>query len=214
MKKITDIYREYNIMPILAIHQIRVASVALMICENIEIDLDKDSIIKACLLHDIANIIKFDLTYFPEHNEPQGIDYWNDIKNWYIEKYGNDEHKASLIVVKELGFSDYIAHLVDIVEPDSIEKIREEDNFAEKICLYADNRVTPHGVVSIEERNNEARKRYENHPLGFDENERDFFMKNLREIENQIFSRCKIKPEDVNDENTQKYIDELKNFSI
>ena len=66
MKNITDIYEKYKIMPLLAMHQIRVAAVAMMICDSLSVPIDKDSVIKACLLHDIGNIIKFDLNHFPE----------------------------------------------------------------------------------------------------------------------------------------------------
>ena len=85
-----------------------------------------------------------------------------------------------------------VVHLVDIVDSSFIEEAVKTENFAEKICIYADNRVSPHSIVSIEERNLEAKKRYENHPHGFDEEEREFFMKNMREVEKQIFSKCKI----------------------
>jgi len=214
MKKITEIYQEYNIMPILAIHQIRVASVALIICDNLKLKIDKDAVVKACLFHDIANIIKFNLDYFPEYNKPQGRDYWQGIKDEYISKYGDDEHKASVEIVKNIGLSEYIVHLVDTIDSGFIEKARNTNDFAEKICIYADNRVTPHGIVSIEERSLEAKKRYENHPHSFGEDERNFFMDNLREVEKQIFSECSIGPSDVNDENIKIYIEELKDILV
>lgn len=201
-------------MPILQIHQLRVASVALMICDNLNIKINKDDVVTACLLHDIANIIKFRLDYFPEVNEPHGLGYWQSIKDEYIIKYGNDEHKASVEITKNLGLNNNVVHLVDIVDSSFIEEAVKTENFAEKICIYADNRVSPHSIVSIEERNLEAKKRYENHPHGFDEEEREFFMKNMREVEKQIFSKCKIKPEDINDEMIQPYLEKLKDFVI
>ena len=214
MQKIGDIYKEYKIMPILALHQIRVAAVAMIVCESLDIQVDKDSIAKACLLHDIANIIKFDLTYFPEFNKPEGLEYWQKVKDDYILKYGNDEHEASVRIVKELGLSDMIVHLVDIVEAHHIEKVTNGNDIAEKICLYADNRVTPHGITSLNDRNIEAKNRYKNNPHSFGDDKREFFMKNIQEVENQIFSHSNIKPEDINDESIAPYLEKLQDFSI
>lgn len=214
MRIIEDIYKEYNVMHFLTLHQLRVAAVASIICDSLSINIDKDSIIKACLLHDIANIIKFNLNYFPEENEPEGLEYWEDVKYNLILKYGNDEHEASVKITKELGMNDYIIQMVNCIDAASIETIKMDNDFGQKICMYADNRVTPHKIVSIEERNEEARKRYKNHPHSFTKEERDFFMENLREIENQIFSKSNINPEDLNDENVNKVAETLKSYQI
>ena len=214
MKKIGDIYKDYKIMPNLAMHQLRVAAVAMRICDSLDIEISKDEIIKACLFHDMGNIIKFDLDHFPEWNNPEGTEYWQGIKNDYISKYGNNEHKASLQIAKELGLSSNIIGLIDCVDSSSIEIIRKEDNFAKKICIYSDNRVTPHGIVSTEERSLEAKERYKDHPHAFDEESRQFFNENLNLIEEQIFSHSNIKPEDIDDLSIEKCLLELQDFSI
>ena len=214
MKKIGDIYKDYKIMPNLAMPQLRVAAVAMRICDSLDIEISKDEIIKACLFHDMGNIIKFDLDHFPEWNNPEGTEYWQGIKNDYISKYGNNEHKASLQIAKELGLSSNIIGLIDCVDSSSIEIIRKEDNFAKKICIYSDNRVTPHGIVSTEERSLEAKERYKDHPHAFDEESRQFFNENLNLIEEQIFSHSNIKPEDIDDLSIEKCLLELQDFSI
>lgn len=214
MKNITDIYEKYKIMPLLAMHQIRVAAVAMMICDSLSVLLDKDSIIKACLIHDIGNIIKFDLNHFPEHNEPQGIEYWEQVKNEYINKYGNDEHVASVKIAKELHVSQFIIELVTSVNSSFIIEIKNGDDLAKKICNYADNRVTPHGVTSIKERNLEAKERYKNHIRSFDDESNNLFIFNMEMIEKQIFYLSNIKPEDINDESVSEYIEKVKNLEI
>jgi len=214
MKNIIDIYKDYKIMSILTKHHLRVASVAMEICESLDVKVETENIIKACLLHDIGNIIKFKLDHFPEENEPEGILYWQEVQNEFIQKYGKDEHHASLMIAKELNVSSQIYDLVDAVEPLYVEAIAKEENLGKKICLYSDNRVTPHGVVSIEERNIEAQERYKNHPHSFSEEDRISFIKNMREIENQIFSHSNIKPEDINDESIKNYLEKLQSISI
>ena len=214
MKKITDIYTQYKIMPNLQMHQFRVAAVAFQICDSLDIKIEKEDILKTCLLHDMGNIIKFNLNYFPEWNNPEGIEYWQKIKDDYITKYGNDEHHATIKIAKEIGIDSFVLDLIDSVDPSLIEINRKDLNFNKKICIYADNRVTPHGIVSIKERNIEAKKRYENHPHAFDENGHIHFIENIKEIEKQIFSHSKIKPEDITDESTIFYLENLKNFEI
>jgi hypothetical protein len=215
MKNITDIYSEYKIMPMLSIHQIRVAAVANMICDSLSVPIDKDNIIKACLLHDIANIIKFDLN-FPIQNEPTEINYWQQVKDEYIIKYGKNEHEASVKIAKELGLSNRVVELIASVDSAFIVdgSIKNNNDFGKKICSYADGRVTPHNVASIKDRNEEARKRYENHPHSFSEESRHLFISGMEDIEKEIFSHANIKPEDINDDSIQSYIDKLKTAKI
>ena len=214
MKNITEIYKEYKIMSLLQMHQLRTAAVALLICESLDINIDKESTVKACLLHDMGNIIKFKLEYSPEWNKPEGTDYWQAVKYDYILKYGNNEHEASLKIAKELGVSEYICKLINCVDSASVEIINMENDFCQKICIYVDNRVSPYGVVSAEEHSLDAKNRYKNHPHAFCEEERLFFNKNLHSIEKQIFSHSKIKPEDINNQSISDYLKKVKNILI
>jgi hypothetical protein len=214
MTKILDIYREYKIMPNLQLHQLRVASVAWQICDNLLIKVEKKSIITACLLHDMGNIVKFDLNHFPEYNKPEGIDYWQKVKNDYISRYGEDEHIVSYKIAQELKLLENILNLIIKTDPHVVFEVKNCDDIAEKICIYADQRVTPHKIVSVLERNNEAQERYKNHPHAFDGECSNFFLENMKDIENQIFSHSRIKPEDINDESVKDYINKLKDFEI
>ncbi|MFA6999872.1 MAG: HD domain-containing protein [Candidatus Paceibacterota bacterium] len=216
MKNIIDIYKEYKIMPNLVMHQIRVAAVAMQICESLDIEIKKESIVKACLLHDMGNIIKFNLI------QTQLVFGFSDleikdaiiVQNEFIQKYGTNEHKASLKIGKELGVSDYVLDLIDSVDSSATEILVVNDDFNKKICMYADGRVTPHGVFSIQERSREAKERYKNHPNKFDEESRLHFNKNLGSVEQQIFSHTKIKPEDINDESIKNYLEKLQSYFI
>lgn len=201
-------------MPILQMHQMRVAAVAGVICDSLDLNISKENIIKACLLHDMGNIIKFQLNHFPEWNKPLGTEYWEKVKYEFILKYGNNEHIASIDIAKELGMSSYICDLINCIDSSSIEIIKMENDFSKKICIYADNRVSPNRVVSTEEHSLDAQKRYKDHPHAFSEEGRLFFNKNLFEIENQIFSISKIKPEDINDDSIKNYLEQFKGFYI
>lgn len=214
MQDITEVYVEYKIMPLLAMHQLRVAAVAEMICDSLDIDVDKESVIKACLLHDMGNIIKFNLDYFPETLKPEGRDYWQGIKDEYIKKYGTNEHEASAKIAEEIGATDLIKDLIGAIDSKLIEDIKNSDSFEKKICIYADNRASPHHIVSLEEHSLEAKERYKNHHRSFSEESRIFFNENIKEIEKQIFSHAKIEPSEINDETVSPYIKKLRNFYV
>jgi hypothetical protein len=214
MRKITDIYNEYKIMPNLQMHQLRVAAVAGQICDSLDIALDKNVLITACLLHDMGNIIKSNLSYFPEFLEPRGLEYWQGVKDEYIEKYGNNEHEATIKIIQELGLSDQITELAGQNQFSYMCQHRDSDNFMLKLIHYADARVGPHGVSSYDERMDEARKRYKNHKNSVEEQERQKLVVCGKEIEDQIFSHSIIKPEDITDESIAERLELLKSFSL
>lgn len=214
MRKIRDIYSEYKIMPNLQMHQYRVAAVAKQICDSLTIPVEEHAVITACLLHDMGNIIKFDLNYFPEFNKPEGTEYWQSVKDHFVAKYGHDEHHATLEIVEELGFPKPITNLIDAIDHTYLENNKDTMSLEEKICIYVDNRVDPHKVVSIHERGEEGRNRYKNHKNRIEEESHLLFMKNLEDLEKLIFSHSNIKADAINDESVAKIIEELKNFEI
>ena len=212
MRKITDIYEEYKIMPNLQMHQLRVAAVAKQICESLDFGIDKDIVVRVCLLHDMGNIIKSKLDYFPQFTQPEGIEYWENVKEKFIEKHGSDEHEATVKIIQELGQNENIAYLAGENRFSFMCKHKDGKDFIQKLIHYADGRVGPYGVLSFDERMNDANKRYKS--SSFDEEERNRLVNCGKDIEKQIFAHSNIKPEDINDESVAGIIEELKNFEI
>ncbi|NVN96853.1 HD domain-containing protein [Candidatus Nomurabacteria bacterium] len=192
----------------------RVASIAEQICDSMNVKVDKDNIILACLFHDMGNIIKYDFIHFPEQYEKEGLDYWKKIQSEFISKYGQNEHVATLAIDKEIGLSLEIIELINDMDSKLMGKIYNSNNLNLEICKYSDLRAAPHSVVSINERMDEAKKRYKGHRNEFNQQERELFKENIMKIENQIFSHSNIKPEDINDESVKKYLEKLQNLSI
>lgn len=215
MRKISDIYREYKIMPNLQEHMLRVAGVASLICDNINESLNKKDIIIACLLHDVGNITKCDLNYFPEFLEPQGLQYWQNVQNEYKEKYGRDEHEITKKIVKELGLPENIVFMVGKFNFFLLCDASKSNDVVMKIINYSDNRVSPHGVVSYDERMDEAKKRYQNRKdNNLKEEDREKLVSCGKEVEKQIFAKCRIKPKDINNDSVKLKIEKLKDFEI
>ena len=146
-------------MPNLVDHQLRVAGVAMQICDAINgVEIDRDAIIKTCLLHDMGNIIKFNLDYFPEFLEPEGLEYWQKVKDEYIEKYGKDENNEKMKIEKELPVFNNVIEFINSIGFSQAEKNKEDNNFSIKICCYSDMRVRPEGIVLLSDRLNDLRK--------------------------------------------------------
>jgi isoleucyl-tRNA synthetase len=206
------LYKKYKIMPSLQDHMLRVAAVASMICDNFTESINKEEIITACLLHDMGNIIKSDFKVFPDFFQPEGFEYWEKVKQEYIEKYGTEEHVVHNKIAHEVGVKERIIELMDAINFLHASSLAQENDFGRKIIQYCDDRVMPLGVVSLEERLADLRKRYGY--KGGKESDRDAFDNALRQIEKQIFTKCKIKPEDINDRTVAPIIAELKNFMI
>ena len=214
MKKISEIYNEYKIMPNLQEHMLRVAAVASLICDNFNESLPKKEIVTACLFHDMGNIIKFNLKDFPNFLEPKGLDYWVNVKNEYIKKYGNEEHTATNKIAEENNLSVKIIEILNHIGFSKATDNEFEESFEYKICGYADMRTGPYGELSLEERMYEAHERYKGKKHSLASGSFSSLSNSLRNIEEQIFSKCKIKPEDITDEAIAPIILELKNFVI
>jgi len=217
MRNILEIYEQYKIMPNLSLHQLRVASVISLIIHNMDIEVDKDVAIQGGLLHDMGNIIKFDLNYFPEFNEPKGLEYWQNVQNEYFEKYGTDEHEATQKILKELNVNPRVIEVDSKMVFGNLCIDKEGNDWELKLLHYADMRVGPHGVLTYEERMEDAKKRYANKlddEMTREKDRKEILLACGKEIENQIFEHCKIKPEDITDESISEILQELKGYMI
>jgi hypothetical protein len=215
MKKIAEIYSKYKIPPNLQEHQLRVAAVANQICDSLWVPVDTGGVVITCLLHDMGNIIKFDLRKFPQFIEESSIPYWEGIKEEYIEKYGNDEHTATLGIAKEIGISrGALSCLKKVGFSKAIDNAKS--NIIEyKICSYSDMRVGPFGVLSLSERISEGQTRYKNtnrsHIFADKYNK---IVESLIKVEDQIFENSNIRPNQITDESIRQYLNNLTEFAL
>ena|SRR5258708_3846168 len=212
---IVEAYEQYKIMPQLQLHQLRVASVADVICKGMIKPPESRPIITACLLHDMGNIIKFDLNAFPEFLQPEGLEYWQQVQNDYFAKYGMDEHLATKRIAQELGVSSRVYELIHSIGFDKTEENFFLDDLGRKICEYSDDRVAPQGVVTLLERCDDLETRYgQKYPSEVDQQRRQRFREFAIKIEEQIFALAKIHPEDITDVTINDKIDFLKSFQV
>ena len=207
---IIEIYKKYHLPENLQIHMLRVAA-----CSNLIIDnwngkeIDKESIIRVCLLHDMGNMVKI-----PE-------DFSKDkefirIRKKYFEKYGTNDHEINLEIGKQEGLTEKEIIILDGKRSRKNEETLKSDSYERKICAYCDQRVAPDGVVGIKERLEDAKVRYKNKPLSVWSNEEkaNCLIECSLAIEKQIMEYCKLDSEDINDKSIEPYMKQLKNYEI
>ncbi|MDA1337787.1 MAG: hypothetical protein O2871_00320 [bacterium] len=197
----------------------RVAGVASVICENFKQPelINQDDIVSACLLHDMGNIIKFDLSLFPQFLEPEGYDYWKRVHDEFINKYGSDEHMATYEIAKEIRVSKAVQQMIELVGFSNSEKNYNSTNFNYKIAAYADFRVAPLGVDSLENRLKDGRERFFKNKMRtynpkldkFDELSGFIF-----KLEEQIFEKSRIKLFNITERLVTDKFDEIKKLQL
>ena len=160
---IREIYHKYSIPPNLQLHMLRVAAVGSYIAQNIETkNIDAEVIIKTLLLHDMGNIIKFDFSNTAILGEEKNrIEYWKTVQSDFIQKYGTDEHRATESIAKELGVDNYIVYIISNRGSSHMPFVLNSDDWNLKISSYADFRVDPFGIVSVDKRFDDIEARYQ-----------------------------------------------------
>ena len=208
---VLQIYEKYKIPSYLQRHQFSVTAVALLVIDNFKSMLKKDDVVRACLLHDMGNIIKFDLSRGLFNESEEELKHWRGVQKEYIDKYGQDEHAATYAIASEIGVNANTLKLIESFGISNACNNVESESFEKMICCYSDQRVSPHGITSLEERLEEGRRRYGKEG-GVDE----FNIEKscLEELEKQIFEQTNIKPNEITDESTKKIIEELKSFNV
>ncbi len=203
---ISEVYDRYQIMPSLQSHMLRVAGVAKIICDHLHSPIDTENVILASLLHDMGNILKFDLLKYPDFLEPEGLEFWQKVKANYLERYGSDEYAATQKIVAELPVSGRVRDLVAAVGFDNLEADLVSGDVAKMICEYSDNRVTPTGVTSLEDRLQDLEIRYgSRYSSPEDVQKRQHFQILARELEHQLFIATDFKPENITDSTVDTY---------
>ncbi len=194
---IQEIYKKFEIPPNLAEHMLSVTKVVYKIKEYwIGERVDWDFVKKSALLHDIGNIVKFKFDLIPEFmgDKATNIEHWREVQKRVIKKYGADDYIASGNILKEICIT---GDLWDVIQNKSFSnavEVAESNDWYAKILLYADMRVMPFGVATLEERLSDVRNRmpqYTNRP--------DFedLLNAARDIERQIADKLNAKINDI-----------------
>ncbi|MDP3646345.1 MAG: HD domain-containing protein [bacterium] len=215
MRTPREIYLAYKIMPNLQLHQLRVAAVGKLICDNFLKPIDAQSVILAGLFHDMGNIIKSDFAQLSEFIKPEGAEYWESVKAEFIKTYGDSAHNANVAIAKEIGVNDGVVALINGVSFANMDTIVEGDSYEQKICEYADTRVGPFGVLSQIERLDEARQRSIARGKNYySEDGFNTLSAVASQLEHQIFEFTKLRSEDIDDASVAPIIEQLWDYPV
>lgn len=216
MRTPREIYEAYRIMPNLQLHQLRVAAVGVLICRHFQAPVNERDVTLACLFHDMGNIVKFDLGYFPEALEPQGREYWESVKREFEQAYGTEQHAASAAIGREIGLSGRVIEILTTIRFANLEEILAERPYERKITEYADCRVAPYGITSKRDRFVDGRKRYLSRAPSKTENDTryDALTEAGYAIERQLFAQADLTPEDITDASAAPVIEELWEYPV
>lgn len=207
---ILQIYQKYYIPKELQMHMLRVAACANLILDNWKgAKLEKESIIRILLLHDMGNIVKITPD---QNNDPE---FLKNREKW-IQKCGEDDNKITEQIAKQEGLTSNEIEIMSKKSSKNNEKTAKSNSYEVKICAYCDQRVAPNGVLGIKERLEDAKKRYKNRPNYIWSNEEiaNDLIECAMKIENQIMEYCTIKPNEINDKTIADYIEKLKKYDI
>lgn len=207
---IIEIYKKYHLPENLQMHMLRVASCSNLIIDNWSgTEINKESIIRVCLLHDMGNMVKIPEDFSKDEE-------FLKIRKKYFDKYGTNDHEINLEIGKLEGLTEKEIIILDGKRSRKNEETLKSNSYERKICAYCDQRVAPDGVVGIKERLEDAKIRYKNKSLSVWSNEEkaNYLIECSLGIEKQIMKYCKIKPEDINDKSIEKYIEKLKKYEI
>jgi hypothetical protein len=211
---ITEIYKNYQIPQNLQMHMLRVAAVGNLIIDNWHgSSIDTQSIITTLLLHDLGNLIKFDLD-----NPTAPLENVEDLKLLQQEmkqKYNNDEHMATTAMAHEIGVNDYVMYLLNNRGSSHLDTVLTSTDWNLKLASYPDFRIDPYGVVTAEERFEEVIKRYSgrDHVLADIEKTKEKEKKVLL-LEKQIQPYITYDLPSLKNNDIQNYIEKLKTYSI
>jgi hypothetical protein len=210
---IHQIFERFKTPKNLQEHMLRAAAIGNLICDNWNgPQINKEDIIAVLLTHDLGNIVKMDfdseagLKLLGE--EEKKVDYWKQVKKEMIEKYGQDDHIVSEMMAEELEISQRLAFILKNKVFNNNEFTAQSDDWDIKIAAYADQKIGPFGVLTLEERFRELKERYAQKENQNTNNPKiDIFIDCAFQIEKQVLSNTSLNSEDINDESIKKYID-------
>lgn len=210
---IAQVYQRFNNNQGLQEHQLRVGAIAKTICEHSSQELDETNIVAAALMHDLGNILKFkfDNDDFAALVEPEGVAYWKQRQAEVELEYGAKADEATIAMVAKLELEPEIARVIERAHLEYTDQIIEEDDVSSQVLLYADMRVGPHAITTLEGRIEDIGKRYAHR---FTTEYLEELYTKLNAIEVALFTNASITPDDISEKSTKSLQKELLNWEV
>jgi hypothetical protein len=159
-----DVYRQFGTPKNLQQHMLTVTGLICSIQKHwIGEDINWKNLTIAGLLHDLGNVIKFDLDKFPAllGDELPRIDFWREEQKRLVAKYGSDDHVATGEMLNELNIDPEIKEVIQTKSFGNIRNTSKLDDWLPKILQYCDLRTAPNGLMTLDERVEDIKERYD-----------------------------------------------------
>jgi hypothetical protein len=88
------------------------------------------------------------------------VGYWKEVQREYRERYGDVEHEATVMIAREVGAGERVVQIIHDIGTSYAAHAFEEHDLPVLVATYADFRVTPRAVVSLDERIHDLLERY------------------------------------------------------
>ena len=196
---------------------LRVASVGKYISQNWKENINEADVIETLLLHDLGNLLKFDLTKGLDllDKDERDANYWVQVQNELKSKYSSDEHKATQMMAKETGVSERVLFLLNSMGSSNLHKTLKSDDWELKICSYSDFRVSPYGFNTVEERFKDILQRYESRDHVLANKEKTLEKMNYcLELENQLQTHVEVDLQSLPNKTLEKISQEMKLWEV
>ena len=114
---------------------------------------------------------------------------------------------------KEIGLNERALIIISAFGFFQVVENSQSSDLSLKICVYSDFRVAPHSIASLQERLAESYERNKNNPKMIQSDPEKFKQASdaMQHIEDEIFKKRKLKPEDINDQSISSTVEDLKN---
>ncbi|NMB82462.1 MAG: HD domain-containing protein [Ignavibacteria bacterium] len=201
-----QVYKTYMIPRNLQEHMLRVASLAKIILDNwIGPTIDKKAIIQACVFHDIAKPMNFDLTkqaqFGMSATEVANLD---KLQRHLKTNYGDNEHHATVEICKEIGCNPTTIKIVNDLEWSYVPFLLSKTDLQSLIPIYGDMRIGPKGILTLKQRFEDLKVR-----TGESEHEQ-----NGVQLENLISKNVSINLNKISNEQINQNFIELENLNF
>ena len=214
MSTAREIYDTYQVPPWLQEHQVRVAAVGKIIAEAYVKPIDTSLVVTTCLLHDVGAIVKFDFreTLLADLVNPGDVSHWERVQAQMREHYGVGEYGATDAILIELGAE----REREVFKQTGLTRLGDtlrEGTYEARVVQYADTRVGPRGVMSVEERMKDARVRYAGKGLKWFERLDEYHMLNL-DLEKMVLADTTIDSGSITDATIAPVMEQLWDYEI
>lgn len=156
-----QIYSSYSIPGNLQQHMLRVAGLARLLTNHWQgPKINKQAIVQACALHDIAKPIDFEIDKQAQFGlSEQEIKDLVKLQQRLKADYGHNEHQIALKICQELGCAPRVGELIDQLDWNNLPELLIKNDVEVLLVVYCDMRIGPKGILSIEERHQELAHR-------------------------------------------------------